>query len=229
MEIQRSEKEEKCILDIQWVKEHLVCRLVNRKNNEELLKEIPYRKFYDLAVVYYVPMQQVEDGMLFYTIRKEQVEALGLEEESLFKLALTNTRRYFPLQFMTLEQVISQFTLEIEIDFGKECDEQETSGMYLLSNTFNMYGAVAMLYSDMWERIAGCLQSDLIILPSSCHEVLVLPYTEDVSLLDLANIVFTVNREWVAPKDILSDSIYLYRRKEKRIIMVWGTEQEDIK
>ena len=57
MEIQRSEKEEKCILDIQWVKEHLVCRLVNRKNNEELLKEIPYRKFYDLAVVYYVPMQ----------------------------------------------------------------------------------------------------------------------------------------------------------------------------
>ena len=81
------------------------------------------------SVVYYVPMQQVEDGMLFYTIRKEQVEALGLDEESLFKLALTNTRRYFPLQFMTLEQAISQFALEIGIDFGKECDEQETSGI----------------------------------------------------------------------------------------------------
>ena len=63
MEIQKLEKAEKRTLDIQWVKEHLVCRLVNRKNNEELLKEIPYRKFYDLAVVYYVLMQQVEDGL----------------------------------------------------------------------------------------------------------------------------------------------------------------------
>ena len=76
MEIQGLEKSEKRTLDIQWVKEHLVCRLVNRKNNEELLKEIPYRKFYDLAVVYYVLMQQVEDGMIFWTIRKEQVEVL---------------------------------------------------------------------------------------------------------------------------------------------------------
>lgn len=38
MEIQGLEKSEKRTLDIQWVKEHLVCRLVNRKNNEELLK-----------------------------------------------------------------------------------------------------------------------------------------------------------------------------------------------
>ena len=198
MEIQGLEKAEKRTLDIQWVKEHLVCRLVNRKNNEELLKEIPYRKFYDLAVVYYVPMQQVEDGMLFWTIRKEQAEVLGLEEESLFTLALENTRRRFPIQFTALEQAIRQFTLEagIGLEEGNEEAEmeQETGGMYLLSNTFHMYGAVAMLYPDVWEGIADRFQSDLIILPSSCHEVLVLPYIEDVSLLDLADIVFTVNR-----------------------------------
>ena len=40
MEIQGLEKSEKRTLDIQWVKEHLVCRLVNRKNNEELLKDV---------------------------------------------------------------------------------------------------------------------------------------------------------------------------------------------
>lgn len=236
MEIQRSEKEEKRTLDIQWVKEHLVCRLVNRKNNEELLKEIPYRKFYDLAVVYYVPMQQVEDGMLFWTIRKEQAKVLGLEEESLFTLALENTRRRFPIQFSALEQAIRQFTLEAGIDLEEECkcDEeaetgQETGGMYLLSNTFHTYGAVAMLYPDVWEGIADRFQSDLIILPSSCHEVLVLPYTEEVSVSDLAEIVFTVNRECVAPEDMLSDSVYLYRRIEKRIVMAGRTEQEEIK
>ena len=233
MEIQGLEKAEKRTLDIQWVKEHLVCRLVNRKNNEELLKEIPYRKFYDLAVVYYVPMQQVEDGMLFWTIRKEQAEVLGLEEESLFTLALENTRRRFPIQFTALEQAIRQFTLEagIGLEEGNEEAEmeQETGGMYLLSNTFHMYGAVAMLYPDVWEGIADRFQSDLIILPSSCHEVLVLPYIEDVSLLDLADIVFTVNRECVAPEDMLSDSVYLYRGKEKRIVMAGRTEQEEIK
>lgn len=129
MEIQGLEKAEKRTLDIQWVKEHLVCRLVNRKNNEELLKEIPYRKFYDLAVVYYVPMQQVEDGMLFWTIRKEQAKVLGLEEESLFTLALENTRRRFPIQFSALEQAIRQFTLEAGIDLEEECkcdEEAET-------------------------------------------------------------------------------------------------------
>ena len=219
MEIQGLEKSEKRTLDIQWVKEHLVCRLVNRKNNEELLKEIPYRKFYDLAVVYYVLMQQVEDGMLFWTIRKEQAEVLGLEEESLFTLAL--------------EQAIRQFTLEAGIDLEEECNEeaeteQETGSMYLLSNTFHTYGAVAMLYPDVWEGIADRFRSDLIILPSSCHEVLVLPYTEEISVSDLADIVFTVNRECVAPEDMLSDSVYLYRRKEKRIVMAGRTEQEEI-
>lgn len=229
MKIQELKKSGNCMADIQWLKEHLVCRLVNRKNNEKLLKYIPYRNFYDLAVICYVPMTKIEDRMYFSIIRKEQMEALGLDEESLFSLALENTRKLFPIRFTALEQVIRQAAFDAGLDVGKDREEdfqleQEAGGMYILSNTSTIYGAVAMIYPDVWEAIADELQSDLFILPSSCHELLVLPHTEQWSVLELADMVFTVNRDCVEPKDRLSDSVYLYRRAEKRIMMAWDAE-----
>ena len=229
MKIQELKKSGNYMADIQWLKEHLVCRLINRKNNEKLLKYIPYRKFYDLAVICYVPTKKIEDRMYFGIIRNEQMEALGLDEESLFLLALENTRKLFPVRFTALEQVIWQVAFDAGIDVGKGREEnfqmeQEAGEMYILSNTSAIYGAVAMIYPNVWEAIANKLQSDLFILPSSCHEVLVLPHTEQWSVLELADTVFTINRDCVEPKDRLSDSVYLYRRAEKKITMAWDAE-----
>ena len=46
-----------CFKDFNWVKKHLVMRLIHRKKNAELLSEVPYVPFLDLALVFAVRME----------------------------------------------------------------------------------------------------------------------------------------------------------------------------
>ena len=49
-------------LDYEKVKDNLACKLINREKNRELLKQIPYVPFLDLAVVCYCRMEIQELG-----------------------------------------------------------------------------------------------------------------------------------------------------------------------
>lgn len=213
------------MMDRNWTKEHLVYRLVNRSYNAELLRDIPYREFHDLAVIYCVLAGESQDGICSYVMHREQMERLGFDEVTLFKAAQENTRKFFPAQFASLFEVIKQTAVEMGEDlsevFEKEMlDEEVGKPMYMLSNTSKCYGAAVLLYPGVLENISRSLQSDLVILPSSCHEVLILPYDEEDSVSGLTELVCAVNRECVAPMDVLSDSVYLYRRVDEALVMV---------
>ena len=50
------------LFDFNHVKEHIVYKLIRRDANEELLKQIPYEPFLDLAVVYYIQIDNTRFG-----------------------------------------------------------------------------------------------------------------------------------------------------------------------
>ena len=62
------------------------------------------------------------------------------------------------------------------------------------------------------------MKADLVILPSSVHEVLLIPNDEHVSFDDLAHTVSHINRAEVPVEDRLSDQIYLYSREQDAVI-----------
>ena len=68
--------------------------------------------------------------------------------------------------------------------------------------------------SYFMEEAAKRLGEDFYVLPSSIHEVILIPDTPDVSALELQGIVQSVNVEQVAPEERLSDHIYHYDSKE---------------
>ena len=47
--------------------------------------------------------------------------------------------------------------------------------MYVLSNHTKLNGSACILYQDLLKNFAEHLRSDLYILPSSIHEVLIIP------------------------------------------------------
>ena len=51
---------------------------------------------------------------------------------------------------------------------------------------------------------------DFYILPSSTHEVLIVPKDEMVDLKELEKMVQSVNQEMVAAEEFLSDHVYEY-------------------
>lgn len=90
--------------------------------------------------------------------------------------------------------------------------------IYVVTHEGRVYGAVAALYKGVLNQLAEKLGSDLIIIPSSVHEVLVLPKDESYRSAEIWNrMVREVNETQLEGEEVLSDHIYLYCKETKDI------------
>lgn len=88
-------------------------------------------------------------------------------------------------------------------------------GIYVLTNESRLNGAGILAQNNVLEKVGNLLQSDFYILPSSIHEVLVVPDDGTFALKELESIVKEVNATQVAPEDLLSDKVQYYDRETK--------------
>ena len=103
-----------------------------------------------------------------------------------------------------------------ETDYGRE----NIPIMLIASNAIQIFGASVMLYPDMLQKVANTLNKDLYILPSSIHELILLPDMGFHSTQDLLAMVKEVNRTQVAAEDFLADAVYYYDRKKRQTEVV---------
>ena len=54
------------------------------------------------------------------------------------------------------------------------------TGSYVLSNKLRNYGAACIAYPHVLEMIGGILGTDYYVLPSSVHEVVIVPYCDNI-------------------------------------------------
>lgn len=101
---------------------------------------------------------------------------------------------------------------------GIRMEESESSmPLYVLTNRERIFGASAMLYSDKVRKLAEELNTDLLILPSSVHEVLLLPDDKAQNYDFYRQMVSEVNRTQVDPEEVLSFNLYRYDREKAEI------------
>ena len=184
------------LFDFNHVKEHIVYKLIRRDANEELLKQIPYEPFLDLAVVYYIQIDNTRFGSAAIQIRNEHLRYWRVEKEEIRRLAEKNTPRIYPVQ---IRQIV-RF-------------------MYVATNEQCSLGAAVMRYPDFREKVRGMIRGDFYILPSSIHEVLLIPVDEDVSAWDMRQVVETVNHQIVSDEEILSNHVYRYLYDSHKLII----------
>ena len=96
-------------------------------------------------------------------------------------------------------------------------EEESETPLYVLTNKARLYGASCILYPNLLDSIADKLTCDFYLIPSSIHEVILVPEsgTEDTNLNDM---VAEVNHTQVDPKEVLADHVYYYDRKEDHMI-----------
>ncbi len=82
--------------------------------------------------------------------------------------------------------------------------------MFVLTNKDGVDGATCIVYRGLLERIRRRLGKGFYIIPSSVHEVLILPENTDYDRDSLEKLVAEVNSTVVAPMDVLSDNVYYY-------------------
>lgn len=198
------------------VRERIIYQLVSKKRNEELLKDVPYREFLDLAVVFYVlvEVEEQEGSLSTMLIRKEHLKWWKVSSEELFFAAMKNTCSLLPYEFSTMCAAI------FSCCEGKKKEEyKEEEGLYVLTNYIRNFGASAMLYPGRLEQIGDYLKQNFYVLPSSVHEVIILSAGNAPAWRELCEMVKEINETQVKEEEVLSDMAYYYDRTRKELIL----------
>jgi len=210
--------------DFESVRDRICYEIINAKENEELLEDIPYVPFLDLAICFYYAYSNAELGEGMILIHNSHVEMWGIAAERLMDIAKENTPRIFPWECVSMENIMSEFDDEAfqlggadenpgesENNFKEEMDTfLENTPMHVLSNIKKMHGSVCLLYPGVIEELAEKYGGSLYILPSSIHEVILLADRGKDRVDDLKEMIHVINETQVEPEDILSDSLYYF-------------------
>lgn len=191
----------------------IVCRIIHYRKNKKLLGKVPHRRFLDLAVVYYYLLNEDNFSNASILIQNSHLKLWEIGEEELYTRAFANTQVLLPYEFDSMAAILRNIT---GLDFPDE-EEEERTGMYVLSNRQKMFGAVNMIYTSVLEMIAGFLGDDFYLLPGSVHECIIVPASMDMRAEELQEMVKEINRTQVEPEEFLSDSVYRYDCGSKRV------------
>lgn len=192
--------------DIERLKDCVVLQLIHYERNRELLKELPHRRFLDLAVIYRAVVFDSEGKWAGMVVTNEIMKGWKLTEKQLYQNAWEHTRVALPY---VLKDMGRMFESGIAV-------ENTRDKIYFLSNDSLQFGAAAMLYPDILELAAGKFGGGYGILPGSIHELYLVKGSADEAEF-WRDVVKTANEELVAPQEWLSDSIYYYDDIKKTI------------
>jgi len=197
--------------DFEKAKERIIMKVVNTKNNEELVDEAPNVPFNDLSIIFCVAVSDFMNEVATILIKKEHLQFWGIEEDELYKIAMENTPKLLPYIFRNMEDVLPDF----EMPFPKEME------MYILTNQIKIIGAATIAYEGLLEHIAQELNDNFYIIPSSIHEVLIIPeksIKEKYTFKEFYEMIEEVNVTQLTEEEVLSNNVYFYIKSDSRII-----------
>lgn len=222
--------------DFTEMKSRIVFRLVNYEKNKNLLSTIPYIPFLDLAITFHCLVKHNVDGIGTIRINNELMKYWNITLDELKKLGKENTTRLFPPVIQTMNEVVDHllhndssycsmesddydmFRKEVEAEDNLRIKERyETKEMYVLTNKKGINGASCLIYPNILSDLADKLNSDLYILPSSIHEIILVEKDNSFQKEDLIRMVEDINLTQVPIEDILSNNVYVYSREKDSI------------
>ena len=174
---------------------------------KQLYEEIKQEKPWDCES--FRDYEGVRNRIVFKVINTWKVQA-----ETLWEDAVKNVKNLLPAEFVTMNHALKSLLGDVEYEEGDLLLEKKKDydQMYVLSNKFRNYGAACIAYPNVLEMIGQILKKDYYILPSSVHEVIIVPYSEIYVCSKLDEMVREINSTQVEEEDVLSNHVYLYDR-----------------
>ena len=200
------------------IKDKIVYKVVNYRSNEKMLEQVPHKRILDLAVVFYCLLDNEYGRSATALIYNNNLKNWNVTIDDVYKAALKNTPDLLHSKISSMAALFEKCGVNVD---GEEVDLKDyvPSDMYVLTNESKLNGAACILYENVLYDFAQKLGADLYILPSSVHEVILLPKLSMFEKDELVNMVKEVNTEGVAADEVLADHVYEYNRTERLITM----------
>ena len=189
-------------------------RLISTQRNTDMLQKVPHRGILDLSLIYTIEVN-TRRGIGNIIINHSHLGIWGVTEPELFMQLKKNMEQEEGC-FMHLDQFLTQI-----LNVPEEGTLRDSlPDIFIMSNKDKHYGAVELLNEKTVEKAVKTFGGSFYILPSSVHELIVLPGGCEYMTLDgLAEMVASINASDVNESDVLSSHIYYYNAEEKRLEM----------
>lgn len=196
------------------VKDRIVFKLINFERNKELLDTVPYKKYLDLAIVYYISVKEDIFECASILINNSHLKLWNETLEEIDELAVKNTPFILKPELKSMGQTLKEIMFNSDDNEFNE-EDFENCYMYVLTNEKKQFGAATILYDNELKDFSERIESDFYIIPSSVHEVIIIPSKFVDSSDSLDEMICEVNSSQVPLVDILSDHAYKYNRADK--------------
>ncbi len=215
-EKEKLEEQVECYMDFYRAREHIFAHVINADWNKARLESLPHEKMLDLAVICSYRIDGGSTGNAMVLIDQSQTEHWGITSSQLLAMAKANTARQYPVSLISINDMIRMAADKEDLHICLE-DLDDDIPMFILTNTEKYFGAYSLFYPNVQQHVADVLDNSYYVLPSSIHETILVPDSGIYTPKELQDMVKCVNRTQVDPKEILSDSVYFYNRKNKTL------------
>lgn len=202
-------------LEFDDIKDKLVVQLAEVERNKDRLRELAYKPLDNGMVMLAYVVVQGERGNMRFAVTKEIAKGQNYDIEKMFETAMKNNE---PVLVDTKDVILSDGVKNVQNLFDKELSGKLPDSMYTLTNSSTNLGAATLYYPDVQKRIADMLQNSYYVLPSSIHEVMILPCSVNDNPEFLRKMVREANETVVNPQEVLSDRVFMYDREKERLV-----------
>lgn len=130
-----------------------------------------------------------------------------ISEEDLFRQAYENMQNA-GYHIINMMQIIKECGFEGEMPATK---------MFVLTNRKQLYGAAGILETDLLKNFSDRIGKNLFILPSSIHEVILIPDEGRFGESLLKEMIMDVNENVLQEEDFLADHAYYFDREKGEV------------
>lgn len=211
-------------MDYQAVRGRIFIKAVHYEKNKTMLEDVPHIHFLDLAMVCYYSYMNDFLGNGSIQIETSHLDRWGISEEELFATAKNNTRDKLGMEIKGMQEILEEMLME---NVGADREEMESMlqhteqeiPMYIMTLKGRYFGAACICYEEMLKSFGKQCGKNFYILPSSIHELILIPDSGKEEPETLRRMVREVNAGYVAPEERLSDNIYYFDLLEGRLRM----------
>lgn len=195
------------IEDYEKIKDRIIYRLINTESNMDMLRDIPNIPFLDLSIIFSIYLGSLNEGEMLMKVTNQYMELLDISVDDLLEEADKNTPRLLPAYLENIEEIIRDMgnSEGAILEYG-----DSSFSMFVMTNRQKHNGASVILYPGLLQEYSEKLGGDILILPSSVHELILLPWKGDCDVNEIAGIIQQINAAEVPNGEVLSDHPYLY-------------------
>jgi len=195
------------ITSYEQVRPNLRIRLMDMRSNSQVLQNAIYRPVEcGLALVAYMKLPEsiAEGGIANVPRNMAMLDEVG--ESQIMEDAVNGSVNAGNVSLCNIQELIFGTDAENYLESGNTAE----GAIFVLATEDGVFGASALFYPGIQERISEAVGGDYFVLPSSIHEVLIVPGKGTMTPNEMAQMVKSINETQVIPKDRLCNRVMRY-------------------